>query len=156
MMKQGILATPETLAVHAGTGARGLRPVMPPIYQTSTFSFENAAHGAALFDGTRQGYIYTRMGNPTVEALEQCVAALEGGHNALACSSGMAAIHTTLVALLKAGDHLICSEAVYGATSTLVLGRMARRTAFGSDVSTKVDSMPRGPRIVSIRVDVAP
>ena len=84
-MKQGQFTTPETLAVHSGINSRGFRPVVPPIYQTSTFSFENAAHGAALFDGTRQGYIYTRMGNPTVEALEQCVADLEGGHKALAC-----------------------------------------------------------------------
>jgi len=119
-MKHTEFTTPETLAVHAGINGNGFRPVVPPIYQTSTFSFENADHGAALFAGTQPGYIYTRMGNPTVEALEQCVAALEGGHKALACSSGMAAIHTTLVALLQAGDHLVCSEAVYGPTSTLI------------------------------------
>ena len=119
-MKHGKPTTPETLAVHAGINGHGSGPVVPPIYQTSTFTFESAAHGAALFAGTKQGYIYTRVGNPTVEALEQCVAALERGHKALACSSGMAAIHTTLVALLRAGDHLICSDAVYGSTSTLV------------------------------------
>ncbi len=154
-MKQGIIATPETLAVHAGTGARGLRPVVPPIYQTSTFSFENAAHGAALFDGTRQGYIYTRMGNPTVEALEQCVADLEGGHKALACSSGMAAIHTTLVALLQAGDHLICSEAVYGPTSRLIetiMGRLGIESTFvdTSDLNAVRRAMRHNTKVVYV------
>lgn len=110
----------DTLAVHAGIDHAEFRPVVPPIYQTSTFAFESAAHGAALFAGQRHGYIYTRMGNPTVEALERCLAALEGGHKALACGSGMAAIHTCLAAVLNAGDHLVCSEAVYGPTCTLI------------------------------------
>lgn len=116
----------ETLAVHAGIAECEFRPVVPPIYQTSTFSFESAADGETLFAGRKQGYIYTRMGNPTVEALEQCIAALERGHKALACSSGMAAIHTTLAALLQVGDHLICSEAVYGPTATLISKILAR------------------------------
>ena len=93
---------------------------MPPIYQTSTFAFESAEQGAALFAGERRGYIYSRMGNPTVEALEKSVAELEGGYAGLACGSGMAAIHTALAALLQAGDHLVCSDAVYGPTCTLV------------------------------------
>ena len=112
--------SPDTLAVHAGVGRFEYLPVVPPIYQTSTFAFESAAQGAALFAGQQQGYIYSRMGNPTTEALERSVATLDGGHAALACSSGMAAIHTTLVALAQAGDHLVCSDAVYGPTCTLV------------------------------------
>jgi methionine-gamma-lyase len=112
--------SPETMVVHAGIDQYQFGPVVPPVYQTSTFSFTDAEQGAALFAGEERGYIYSRMGNPTVAALEQCIAALEGGHAALACSSGMTAIHTTLASLLEAGDHLVCSDAVYGPTCTLV------------------------------------
>jgi len=129
-------ASPETLAVHGGMTDYDFRPVVPPIYQTSTFGFESADQGAALFAGEGRGYIYSRMGNPTVEALERCVAALEGGHKALACGSGMAAIHTALAALLAAGDHLVCSDAVYGPTCTLVETVLMR---FGVE-STFVDT----------------
>jgi methionine-gamma-lyase len=115
----------ETLAVHAGSEAHPLNPVVPPIYQTSTFGFESAEQGAALFAGQPGGYIYSRMGNPTVAALERALAALEGGTAALACASGMAAIHTALAAHLKQGDHVVCSEAVYGPTLTLVQGFLA-------------------------------
>ena len=111
---------PETLSVHAGIDRYEFGPVVPPIYQVSTFAFESAEHGAALFAGKEPGYIYSRMGNPTVKALEKSLATLEGGHRGLACGSGMAAIYTALTAFLKAGDHLICSEAVYGPTCTVV------------------------------------
>ncbi|MBP7744632.1 MAG: PLP-dependent transferase [Phycisphaerae bacterium] len=110
----------ETLAVHAGIESSEFHPAVPPIYQTSTFAFRSAEHGAALFAGEDKGYIYSRMGNPTVQALEKSVAALEGGYAALACGSGMAAIHTVLGALLRQGDHVISSEAVYGPTCTLI------------------------------------
>ncbi len=110
----------ETLAVHAGMGKFDGLPVVPPIYQTSTFAFESAERGADLFAGRKQGYIYSRMLNPTVQALENCLAALEGGHKGLACGSGMAAIHTTLAALLKTGDHVVCGDALYGPTCTLI------------------------------------
>ncbi len=110
----------ETLAVHAGIEDFQGHPVVPPIYQTSTFAFESAEHGAELFAGKKDGYIYSRMGNPTVEALEKSVAALEGGYAGLACGSGMAAVHTILATLLGAGDHLVCSDAVYGPTCSLV------------------------------------
>jgi methionine-gamma-lyase len=110
----------DSKCVHAGVGDYQFGPVVPPIYQTSTFQFENAAHGAALFKGEQTGYIYTRMKNPTVEAMEEAVAELEGGHKALGCASGMAAISTIFMALLKAGDHVVCSKSVYGPTSTLL------------------------------------
>lgn len=118
--------SPETLAVHAGIGSYQHHPVVPPIYQTSTFQFENTDHGAQLFRGEGHGYIYSRMANPTVEALENALAALEGGHKALACGSGMAAIHTALAALLSAGDHVICSDAVYGPTCSLIESLLSR------------------------------
>ncbi len=119
-MKKHDQAAPETLAVHAGVRKGEFLPAVPPIFQTSTFSFDSAEQGAALFAGKGKGYIYTRMGNPTVEALETAIAILEGGAKGLACGSGMAAIHTALVTLLKNGDHLVCSDAVYGPTCTLV------------------------------------
>jgi len=109
-----------TKAVHAGIGDNEHLAVVPPIYQTSTFKFHNAAHGASLFSGQADGYIYTRMGNPTINALEDAVADLENGYKGLATASGMAAIHTVFTAFLQAGDHVICSEAVYGPTNTLL------------------------------------
>jgi methionine-gamma-lyase len=119
-MKDHEQLAPETLVVHAGLTKHQFLPATPPIFQTSTFAFDSAEQGAALFAGKGQGYIYTRMGNPTVEALENSIATLEGGTKALACGSGMAAIHTALTVLLKQGDHLVCSDAVYGPTCTLV------------------------------------
>ncbi len=110
----------ETAAVHGGVYDAKYHPVTPPIYQTSTFAFESVAHGAGLFAGSGQGYIYSRMGNPTVEALENVVAELEHGHKALACGSGMAAVHTVFATMLRKGDHLVCSNTVYGPTCTLV------------------------------------
>jgi len=130
----------DSLAVHAGVGPNEHGAVVPPIYQTSTFAFESAEHGAACFSGEREGYIYSRMGNPTVRALETAVAALEGGCDGLACGSGMAAIHTTFAALLQAGDHLVCSDAVYGPTCTLVETTLAR---FGIEC-TMVDASNAG------------
>ena len=110
----------DSKCVHAGIGTYQFGPVVPPIYQTSTFVFESAKHGGDLFKGDASGYIYTRMKNPTVEAMEDALAELEGGHKALGCASGMAAINTVFSALLKSGDHVICSKAVYGPTSTLL------------------------------------
>ncbi len=110
----------STKSVHAGISENEHLAVVPPIYQTSTFKFNDADHGASLFSGEGNGYIYTRMGNPTIEALENAVADLEQGYKGLACSSGMAATNTVMAAFLKAGDHVVCSEAVYGPTNTLL------------------------------------
>ncbi|MCL4549441.1 MAG: aminotransferase class I/II-fold pyridoxal phosphate-dependent enzyme [Bacteroidetes bacterium] len=110
----------DSKCVHAGIGDYEFGPVVPPIYQTSTFRFKDSAHGAALFKGEVGGYIYTRMKNPTIEALENAMAELEGGHKALGCASGMSAVSTTLMALLKSGDHIVCSKSVYGPTNTFI------------------------------------
>ncbi len=110
----------DSKVVHAGISDNEYGAVVPPICQTSTFKFRDTEHGANLFIGKEDGYIYTRMRNPTIEAMEDCVAALEGGYKALGCGSGMAATHTIFAALLKSGDHVICSEAVYGPTTTLL------------------------------------
>jgi methionine-gamma-lyase len=126
----------DTQCVHAGFERDQTGAVVTPIYQVSTFAFRDADHGARLFDGKGEGYIYTRMGNPTIQALERAVAALEGGFGGLGCGSGMAAIHTTVAALLGAGDHVICSAIVYGPTQTLLAGIMSR---FGIE-STFIDT----------------
>ena len=116
----------ESRCVHAGIKEYEFGPVVPPIYQTSTFKFESTKHGAALFKGEIDGYIYTRMRNPTIEAMEDALADLEGGYKALGCASGMAAINTVFVSMLSAGDHVICSKSVYGPTSTLLKGIISK------------------------------
>lgn len=123
----------ESKCVHAGIGKYEHGSVIPPIYQTSTFKFESADHGGSLFSGEQKGYIYTRMLNPTIEAMEDAVAELEGGFKALGCASGMAAINTMFTALLKSGDHVVCSKSVYGPTNTLlstVLSKFNIETSF--------------------------
>ncbi len=119
-MKNNLKNDFETKCVHSGMGDFEFGSVVPPIYQTSTFKFQSAQHGAALFAGEEKGYIYTRMLNPTVEALENCIAELEGGYKGLGCASGMAAVHTVFGSLTQSGDHVVCSAAVYGPTTTLL------------------------------------
>ncbi len=119
-MKNELFSGIDTKCVHAGIDEYEYGSVVPPIYQTSTFKFKSVKHGASLFAGEEKGYIYTRMLNPTVEAMENAIADLEGGHKALGCGSGMAAIHTVFAALTQAGDHVTCSSAVYGPTVTLL------------------------------------
>jgi methionine-gamma-lyase len=104
----------ETQCVHASLMEDANGAVVPPIYQTSTFKFRDADHGAALFAGREKGYIYTRMANPTIEAAENAVAVLEGGYAGVGCASGMAALHLAFASVLKTGDHVVCSESVYG------------------------------------------
>lgn len=111
----------DTLTIHAGgeiDGATGA--VSPPIYQTSTFAFDDCSQGAGRFAGQEDGYIYTRMGNPTVARLEEALAALEGGYDGLATGSGMAAVCTCLFALLSSGDHMIGTASVYGPSRVVV------------------------------------
>ncbi|MFO7639235.1 MAG: aminotransferase class I/II-fold pyridoxal phosphate-dependent enzyme [bacterium] len=126
---------PPTHCVHAGQ-PDGTGPVVTPIYATSTFRFRDADHGAALFAGREAGYIYTRMLNPTVKAFEDCLAILEDGNHGLATASGMAAVSTTIAALCSAGDHVICSEAVYGPTCTFLTDFMSRYGVKSSMIDT--------------------
>ncbi len=112
---------PETLAIHAGqipdreTGARAL-----PIYQTTSFVFDSAEHAASLFNLQTFGNVYSRLSNPTVAALEERVAALEGGRAAVASASGMAAEALALMTLLQAGDHVVAAGALYGGSVTML------------------------------------
>jgi methionine-gamma-lyase len=110
--------------------------VNPPVYQSSTFAFRDAAHGARLFTGEEQGYIYTRIGNPTIRALEDNIAALEGGARGMACSSGMAASNTLFFSLLSAGDHVIITDAVYGPTRLILETHWSRFGVEHSAVDT--------------------
>jgi len=126
----------NTKCVHSGIDEYEYGSVVPPIYQTSTFKFKSAQHGASLFAGEEKGYIYTRMLNPTIEAMENAIAELEGGHKALGCASGMAATHTIFASLLSSGDNVVCSSAVYGPTTTLLNTIMKK---FGVE-TTFVDS----------------
>jgi len=118
---------PNTKAVHSeGSEAYKNKAVSCPIYQTSAFAFESAETGARLFRGEEAGFIYTRIGNPTIEALQNTVAALEHGSFALATASGMAATSTLFLGLLKTGDHVVCSHAVYGPSRVLLEREMVR------------------------------
>ena len=128
----------QTKCVHSGIDEYEYGSVVPPIYQTSTFKFKSAQHGASLFAGEEKGYIYTRMLNPTVQAMEDAIAELEGGHKALGCGSGMAAVHTIFAALTQAGDHVVCSTAVYGPTTTLLNTIMKKYGVETSFVDTSV------------------
>jgi methionine-gamma-lyase len=118
---------PHTEAIHAGLDPSAHRgAVSVPIYQSSTFAFPTAEEGAARFERRSPGLIYTRMGNPTVEALESCVATLERGHGAVATATGMAAISSVFLALLRQGDHVVATQPVYGSTRKLLADNFSR------------------------------
>ena len=124
---------PETLAIHAGqvpdsaTGARAL-----PIYQTTSFVFDSAEHAASLFNLQTFGNIYSRLSNPTVAALEERVAALEGGRAGLASASGMASEAMALMTILQQGDHVVAAGALYGGSVTMLAVSLKR---FGIETS---------------------
>ncbi len=104
----------ESQLIHEGGFEDTLGSAVTPIYQSSTFKFRNADHGAQCFSGESDGYIYTRLGNPTIKELEKTVAALENGFGGIATSSGMGAVNTVYMTYLGKDDHVICHEAVYG------------------------------------------
>ncbi len=111
---------PETLALHAGWRAdTATGAVAPPIYQTTSYQFQNAAHAANLFALKELGNIYTRLGNPTTDILEKRIAALEGGVAALAVASGQAASAYAVQNLARAGDNIVSSTDLYGGTYNL-------------------------------------
>jgi O-acetylhomoserine (thiol)-lyase len=117
----------ETLSLHAGqhpdpvTGARAV-----PIYQTTSYVFQDSEHAAALFNLERVGHIYTRISNPTIAVLEERLAALEGGVGAVCTASGMAAMHLAIATLLGAGDHIVASASLYGGTINLLAHTLPR------------------------------
>ena len=124
----------ETNALHAGHDIKntsGTRAV--PIYQTSSYVFNDSDHAANLFSLAEPGFIYTRLNNPTNDILEQRLAALEGGVAAVATASGQSAVATTLLVMLKSGDHIVASNSLYGGTYNLLkvtLPRLGITTTF--------------------------
>lgn len=117
----------STDALHAGhdvTTTQGTRAV--PIYQSTSYVFKDTDHAANLFALAEPGYIYTRLNNPTADVLEQRMAALEGGIAAVATASGTSAISTALLVLLKAGDHIVASNSLYGGTYNMLKVMMPR------------------------------
>ena len=138
----------HTKAIHGGLDPAAHRgAVSVPIYQSSTFAFPTAEEGAARFDGTSDGPIYTRMGNPTVHALEECVADLEGGCGTIATATGMAAISTVFLALLRSGDHVVATDPLYGASRGLLTRYFSR---FGV-TTTFVPAIDAGALTAAIR-----
>lgn len=111
-MKKGI----GTMSIHTGNHKNPFGALTVPIYQTSTFVFDSAEQGGKRFALEEEGYIYSRLGNPTTAVFEEKIAALEGGEAAVATSSGIGAITSTLWTLLKAGDHVIADKTLYGCT----------------------------------------
>jgi methionine-gamma-lyase len=111
----------ETDVIHMGyDSGENSGSLVPPLFQTSTFTFANASQGERRFAGEEEGYIYSRLGNPTVRVLEDRIAALEGAEKALAFGSGMAAVSAVLFSLVNSGDHILCSQGVYGCTFGLL------------------------------------
>ena len=130
----------DTLSLHAGqrpdpaTGARAV-----PIYQTTSYVFDDTEHAAALFNLERAGHIYSRISNPTVAVLEERVSALEGGVGAVATASGQAALHLAIATLIGAGGHIVASARIYGGSHNMFVHTLPR---FGI-TTTLVD--PREP-----------
>lgn len=110
----------DTLAVRAGQARSEEGEHGEAIYTTSSYVFANAAEAAARFGGEQEGNVYSRYTNPTVRNFEERIAAMEGAEQAVATSSGMAAILSVCLALLKSGDHIVCSRDVFGTTTVLV------------------------------------
>ena len=137
----------STLGVRAGTARSQFNEHSEALFLTSSFVFENAAQAAERFTGGGGGFVYSRFTNPTVSMFQDRLAALEGAEACVATSSGMSAILATSMALLKAGDHVVCSNAVFGATVQLfvtILSRFGIETTFVSP--TKVEEWQRAVR----------
>ena len=122
----------ESQCIHEGYSPENGEPCVLPITQSTTFRYTSTAEVAKLFDLTEAGFFYSRLGNPTVDAVERKIAALEGGIGALATSSGQAAAFTAVMTIAKAGDHIISSSSIYGGSFNL-LGVTLKR--FGVDVT---------------------
>ena len=133
----------DTLAVRAGIERSQFNEHSEALYLTSSFVFGSAAEAAARFSGEEEGNVYARFTNPTVTAMQQRLAALEGAEACVATSSGMAAILSTVMALLSAGDHIVASRGLFGARPSLHSQRGQRLTTIAGTVPELVD-LPAG------------
>lgn len=131
---------PETLALHTGIHRSQFNEHSEAMYLTSSYVFENAAQAAARFSGEEPGNIYSRFTNPTVTAFQERLAVLEGAEECVATSTGMSAILACILGLLSAGDHIVASRSIFGATVNLfnnILSRFNIETTFVSATDTK-------------------
>ena len=150
-----------TTAIHAGTLKNLYGTLAMPIYQTSTFIFDSAEQGGRRFALEEAGYIYTRLGNPTTTVLENKIAALEEGEAAVATSSGMGAISSTLWTVLKAGDHIVTDKTLYGCTFALMnhgLTRFGVEVTFvdTSNLDEVKNAMKKNTRVVYLETPANP
>jgi len=129
----------DTLAVRAGIQRSQFNEHAEALYLTSSFVFDNAAQAAARFSGEEPGFVYGRFSNPTVSMLQERLAALEGGEACIATASGMAAILSTVMALMKGGEHIVASQGIFGATQQLFGGILPK---FGVDTTFVASSEP--------------
>lgn len=151
----------NTKLIHGGEFEDQFGSATVPIYQTSTFKFKNAQEGADCFSGASDGYIYTRIGNPTIRALEKNIAELENGFDGIATSSGMSAITTIYMALLGAGSHVISTASVYGPARNVLEKDFSR---FGveadfvntSDVNTILSVIKNNTKVLYIETPANP
>jgi len=126
-LKKHVSMSPATSVIHAGQEPDPVYGgVSVPIYQSSTFAFESAEQGAARFAGREKGFIYTRIGNPTIRALEESLATLEGGFDASATATGMAAVTTIYTALLDKDAHVVGTASIYGPSRTILENEFSR------------------------------
>jgi O-succinylhomoserine sulfhydrylase len=134
---------PDTLAVRAGTERSQFGEHSEALYLTSSFVFQSAAQAAARFSGAEEGMVYARFSNPTVSAMQERLAALEGAEGCVATASGMSAILSMVMGLLKAGDHVVASRSLFGATQQLFGAILPR---FGVEASFVADTRPESFR----------
>ena len=152
----------ETKIVHGGqhpdkmTGA-----IAPPIYQTSTFAFRDADHGARVFSGEEEGYIYTRLGNPTIDLLASKIALLESTEAGMIFSSGLSAIFNVVATTAKTGEHIVSDNTIYGGTFALfknVLPRFGIETTFidASNISEVTAALRENTKLIFIETPANP
>ncbi|PWK47810.1 methionine gamma-lyase [Pleionea mediterranea] len=161
----------ETNTIHAGkVKDKQFGALSTPIYQTSTYVFDSTHQGGARFSGDEQGYIYGRLGNPTVRELEQRMASLEGTDDAAALGSGMGAVSATIFAIVNAGDHIVASNALYGCSYALldhkcrqlgidvtfvdITNEMAVRSAIKDNTKMLYAETPINPNLVCVDLDM--
>ena len=152
----------STKAIHAGEATLPKTgPLIPPIYQNSTFRFDTAGACVTAFTDEDSGYVYTRWGNPTQTVLQEKIAALEGGEAALATASGMAAMSTALLTLLASGDHVVAMDSLYSAAYNIFnedLRRMGIETTFvdATDVSKIERAIQPNTKVIYIESPANP
>jgi O-succinylhomoserine sulfhydrylase len=151
----------DTLALRTGIHRSQFGEHSEAMYLTSSFVFENAAQAAARFTGGEQGNIYSRFTNPTVSAFQERLAALEGAEACVATASGMSAILATAMAVLRAGDHVLCSASVFGSTVQLfsnIMGRFGVETTFvaGASVAAWESALRRNTKLLFLETPSNP